>query len=129
MKTKIPKEKKVNIEFENAKFIILKLCSDIKFINWPREIKIAKKLLEKYNDIKFWESLEKYLSSHYIQGNSLSRFLIKENSYLLDEALAEHLRQNLVINNPPQVKMEENKVGEDRKIIKPTTSLLDFLNK
>ena len=103
-----------------------KLCQFIikKFvkgnINWPREIKIAQKLVKRFNSFDFWNNL-KELSS---PPPSLAWFLKPEGKAFL---LKEYESFNLKINKNI-VKLEKYKSGEDKNICKKPKTLLQFIN-
>jgi hypothetical protein len=87
--------------------------------NWPKEIKIAKKLLELY-DKNFWISfcLDSKLTS-------LSWFLTKEGkSFLITQK-----KINSLEKKPPEVHIiQDVKIGEDVQLNKKPRTVFDFLN-
>jgi hypothetical protein len=102
-----------------------KLCQFIvkKFvlgnINWPREIKIAQKLIKKFNTFDFWNNLKELGSP----PPSLAWFLKPEGkSFLIKEYESFNLKIDKNI-----VKLEKYKSGEDKNICKKPKTLLEFI--
>lgn len=77
---KIKKPKITNVVFENCKELIKLYIHTGDKINYPREIKIAKKLLKLIPDILFWRQYDPDRKFH-----SLSIFLTKECKKHLDK--------------------------------------------
>ncbi len=101
-----------------------------KFINEPktiwahptlikREMKIAKKLFT-IKPEKFWE--EAYLP---FKLNSLAWFVGKDGAKFIKE---EEKRQKLSLKPKQEFKIEEEKVGKDKKILFKPNTLMEFLN-
>jgi len=88
-------------------------------INWPREIKIAQKLVKKFNCFDFWDNLIELGSP----PPSLAWFLKSEGKAFL---LKEYELFNLNLNQNP-IKLEQNKVEQDKNICKKPKSLLEFI--
>ncbi|NBW09879.1 MAG: hypothetical protein EBR82_17825 [Caulobacteraceae bacterium] len=100
-----------------CQFIVKKYIN--KNINWPREIKIAQKLIKKLKEFEFWENLQDLKSS----PPSLAWFLKPEGkAFLLKEY--EKFKLNLKIEI---VKLEKNKVQDDKKICQKPKTLLEFI--
>ena len=59
-------------------YLVWKFCKDPNAISWPREISVAKKILAKYNDYKFWGSCDIGFKL-----NSLCFILTPKGKYLL----------------------------------------------
>ena len=102
-----------------------KLCQMIvkKFvkgnINWAREIKIAQKLVKKFNNFNFWDNLKNLGSP----PPSLAWFLKPEGkSFLLKEYELFNLNLNTNI-----VSLKQNKVEHDKIINKKPKTILEFL--
>ena len=88
-------------------------------INWPREIKIAQKLTKKLKEFQFWENLQDLKNP----PPSLAWFLKPEGkAFLLKEY--EKFKLNL---NTKTVKLEENKVQDDKKICQKPKTLIEFI--
>lgn len=88
-------------------------------INWPREIKIAQKLVKRFNSFGFWDNLKELGSP----PPSLAWFLKAEGKAFL---LREYENFNLNLNTEI-VKLEDNKVQYDKKICKKPKSLIEFI--
>ena len=88
-------------------------------INWPREIKIAKRLINKFNSFKFWLNLKELGS----KPPSLAWFLKPEGKSFL---LKEYEIFNLEIL-PIQIYLTENKLQKDKKICKKPKTLVEFM--
>ena len=108
------------------KIINHKLCQLIvkKFvkgnINWAREIKIAQKLVKRFNSFDFWDNIKELGSP----PPSLAWFLKAEGkAFILKEY--ESFSLNL---DKDKVILQENKVKEDKNICKKPKTLLEFIN-
>jgi hypothetical protein len=102
-----------------------KLCQLIvkKFIrgniNWAREIKIAQKLIKKFNCFEFWNNLKELGSP----PPSLAWFLKPEGkAFLLKEY--EAFKLNL---NKEEVILSKNKIGEDKNVCQKPKTLVQFI--
>lgn len=100
-----------------------KLCQFIikKYINqkidWPREIKIAQRLTKRFKEFQFWDNLRDF------KLPSLAWFLKSEGkAFLLSEY--EKFKLNL---NIKKIKLESNKIGNDKNIIFSPKNLIDFI--
>lgn len=90
-------------------------------INWPREIKIAQKLIKRFNNFNFWDNLKDLGSP----PPSLAWFLKPEGkSFLLKEYEMFSLNLNKEI-----IQLKNEKIEEDKKINKKPKTILDFLKK
>ena len=102
-----------------------KLCQFIikKYINqkidWPREIKIAQKLIKTYKGYPFWNGLKP------ANLPSLAFFLTEDGKKFIT---MEKMKDNLELDKPIKFEIEEKKVGEDKKVCKKPKSLLEFIN-
>ena len=87
---------------------------------WAREIKIAKKLFNKYPDVCFWNKVDLGFSL-----NSLAWLLSKEGNYALNI-------QRRIINSAPvrnkTYEISKRKFGKDKKITKRNKTLMEILN-
>lgn len=112
-------------------YLINKFISDKTSINYPREIKIAKKLGELSRDQRFWEYIPQ------TKVDSLCFFIKQDNfniiKYHHDEYVKaewkkfqENKQKNLDISKK-QITLFEEKVGEDIEIKKPLLSIKDFI--
>ena len=88
-------------------------------INWPREIKIAQKLIKKFKSFEFWDNLKDLGSP----PPSLAWFLKAEGKAFL---LKEYEDFNLNLNKE-EVILKENKVEQDKNICKKPKTLLEFI--
>jgi len=89
-------------------------------INWPREIKIAQRLVKRFDSFDFWDNLKDLGSP----PPSLAWFLKNEGkAFILSEY--EKFKLNL---NKENIVLEENKVQEDKNICKKPKTLLEFIN-
>lgn len=100
-----------------CQFIIKKYVKNN--INWPREIKIAQKLIKRFKSFDFWDNLIELKSP----PPSLAWFLKPEGKAFL---IKEYEKFNLNINDNIVV-LELNKVFEDKKICQKPKTLLDFI--
>lgn len=88
-------------------------------INWPREIKIAQRLVKKFNSFDFWDNLKELGSP----PPSLAWFLKAEGKAFI---LREYESFNLNLNTEI-IELEDNKVQHDKKICKKPKSLIEFI--
>ena len=88
-------------------------------INWPREIKIAQRLVKRFNSFDFWDNLKELGSP----PPSLAWFLKPEGKAFL---LKEYELFNLNLNQNI-IKLQENKIQEDKNICKKPKTLLEFI--
>ena len=102
-----------------------KLCQFIikKYINqkidWPREIKIAQKLIKTYKGYSFWNSLKD------LKLPSLAWFLTDEGKKFI---ATEQIKDKLNLERPEKIQLKENKLGEDKKVCQKPKSLLEFIS-
>lgn len=87
-------------------------------VNWPRDMKIAKKLLTLYPDFHFWEWL------NVAPAPSLAVFLTQDFLNYLADA---HKKFSLDITKKVEIKLESVKIGEDVHIVHKPKTLLEFL--
>lgn len=88
-------------------------------INWPREIKIAQKLIKKFNSYQFWDNLKDLGAP----PPSLAWFLKPEGKAFL---IKEYEKFNLKLNSL-QILLNKNKIGEDKKVCQKPKTLLEFI--
>jgi hypothetical protein len=111
------KGKEKNPAFEMCRFIVSKFIS--KNINWPREIKIAKKLIVNYPDFGYWRACNT------IDLPSLAFFLTHNGKNFLDQ---QKLRQSLKVESPEVFSLEKDKIGNDIIIVSSLKrTILDYL--
>jgi hypothetical protein len=98
-----------------CQFVIKKHIKDN--ISWPREIKIAQRLTRRFKEFEFWDNLRDF------KLPSLAWFLKSEGkAFLLSEY--EKFKLNL---NIEKIKLENNKIGNDKNIIFSPKNLIDFM--
>ena len=106
-----------NIDHKLCQFIVKKYIKVN--ISWPKEIKIAQKLIKKFNSFEFWNNLKQLGSS----PPSLAWFLKPEGkAFLLKEY--EGFRLNL---DREQIILKNNKIGQDKSICKKPKTLVEFI--
>jgi len=106
-----------NTNHKLCKLIVIKYIKGN--INWPREIKIAQKLVKKFNSFEFWDNLKELGSP----PPSLAWFLKSEGKAFL---LKEYESFNMNFNKE-QIELKENKLGEDKKVCQKPKSVLEFI--
>jgi len=92
-------------------------------INWPKEMKLAKKLIAFCDDIKFWEQVKKDIHneydlcslSYYLTTNGKASISKQKNSFFLDKI------------DKQSYTLEEDKVSEDLNLEQKPKTLKDFL--
>ena len=109
-----------NTLHNKCKLLVSHFCAHAKFVNWGKEIKIAKKLLADNSEVKYWLSLQ--LSKPIF---SLSWFLTKEGKDFLQVS---KLKQNLVLPKASERAILKDKIGEDKQIEKKPQTIFEFLN-
>lgn len=87
--------------------------------NWPKEIKIAKGLILKYKDYKFWNNLKDF------KLPSLAWFLTKDGKNFLELQLKV---QNLKIKKNTIFNIKDEKFGDDKVVVRKPKNLFEFLN-
>ena len=100
-----------------CQFIIKKYIKNN--INWPREIKIAQKLIKKIDSFDFWKNLQELKSP----PPSLAWFLKSEGKSFL---FKEYGKFKLIFETK-SIKIYENKIGEDKKVCQKPKNLLEFI--
>ena len=99
-----------------CQFIVKKFVK--KNIVWPKEIKIAKTLIQTYKYFKYWNNVTE------VNLPSLAWFLTDDGKNFLSK---EYLKQKLKFDQPENIPLKENKVGEDKKVCQKPKSLLEFI--
>jgi len=88
-------------------------------VNWPREIKIAQKLIKKLKEFEFWKNLQNLKSP----PPSLAWFLKPEGkAFILKEY--EKFKLNL---SHKEIQIEKYKIGEDKNILQKPKTLIEFI--
>jgi len=106
-----------NINHKLCQFIVKKYIKVN--INWPREIKIAQRLIKRFKEFEFWDNLQELKSP----PPSLAWFLKPEGKAFL---LAEYEKFKLNLNQK-EIKIEKYKINEDKKICQKPKTLLEFI--
>lgn len=109
-----------NTLHNKCKLLVSHFCSGAKYISWPKEIKIAKQLLQKNKEVKFWLSLQ--LPKPIF---TLSWFLTDDGKRFLQVS---KLKQNLELPKPSERVIFKDKIGEDKEVTKKPKTIFDFLN-
>jgi hypothetical protein len=109
-----------NTLHNKCKLLVSHFCAHAKFVNWGKEIKIAKKLLADNSEVKYWLSLQ--LSKPIF---SLSWFLTKEGKDFLQVS---KLKQNLVLPKASERAILKDKIGEDKQVSQKPKTIFEFLN-
>jgi hypothetical protein len=99
-----------------CQFIIKKYIKEK--VNWPREIKIAQKLTKIHKGYSYWDNLKE------LKLPSLAWFLTDEGKVFM---ATESIKQKMIIEKPIKYQLEENKIGEDKKVCQKPKSLLEFI--
>lgn len=115
----------IKTDHQKCKFLVSKFVEKDN-ANWPREIKIAKKLIKIYPDIQLWFDLKLEFKL-----NSLAFFLTDDGKKEMTALRFNKAKENVLDFFPKgTTSFNEEKLGEDKKVELPkTNSLLDFLKK
>ena len=114
------KKRSTKAEATLTKYIVSKFLPDLAQSRWPHERAIAKKLVQKYPDKRFWETLPPYPKLY-----SLSWFLKFQSYYLSDHTLVYKATGEQVAKD---YNFQKEKIGEDFKIDKKPKNTLDFFD-
>jgi hypothetical protein len=103
--------------------------------NWPRDMKVATRLLKKFPEHGFWEWLEPYpLVSNlaFLQNKEILDTLKERYSLFLQQKdlkrSKEKLKESFDSKAAISYNEENSKVGEDIHIVKKPRTLKEFLN-
>ena len=88
-------------------YLVWKFCKDPAKVSWPKEISIAKKMLAKYSEYKFWGACD-----FGFKLNSLCFLLTPKGKYLLEVELKKYKFRMSPKKKAPRL---GEKVGEDYK--------------
>ena len=100
--------------------LVKKFLSKEAVINWPKQIKLAKQLLELYPNIDFWDKATPPDENIW----SLAWFLTEAGTSFLKN---QHLIQNTTEDLPQHnYNFKKEKIGEDFTVNKKTKNPLDF---
>ena len=86
--------------------------------DWPREIKISQKLIKNYNGYSFLNSLKD------LKLPSLAWFLTDEGKKFI---ATEQIKDKLILERPEKIELQENKLGQDKKVCQKPKSMLEFI--
>jgi hypothetical protein len=89
--------------------------------NWPQEMRICARLIKKYPEREFWQTITLGWSP-----NSLCYFLAKSGGKLLEDSYKEYLK-NPPAKKRPEIVLSDEKQGEDYVSDKKIKNLRDFL--
>ena len=87
-------------------------------VNWPREIKIAQKLVKIYKNYNFWNNLKE------LKLPSLAWFLTDEGKNFLNLQIQV---DKLKIKPKIIYKIQEIKIGQDKKTCQKPKTVLEFI--
>lgn len=104
-----------------CQYIISSFLKSQKDISWPREMKMAQKIVKEYPDPTFWKSVDKN-----IKYNSLNFFLSEDGKKFL---ISQKNLFDFKLKEPDNIVLEEHKVAEDVKIPVFKATIMDFLKK
>ncbi len=108
-----------------CQYIVDNFCIDPKQVNWAREIKIAKKLVKMFPEMRFWEALSRKVI---VPGFTLSKLLMVENLYELGKLHEQYLELAAQLPEILIVNLGDQKVGEDILTAKPEKkTVLEFI--
>ena len=88
-------------------------------VNWPREIKIAQRLIKKFKSFEFWDNLKELGSP----PPSLAWFLKAEGKAFL---IKEYESFNMNFDKKV-IHLKQNKISEDKNICQKPKSLIEFI--
>ena len=91
---------------------------------WPREMKMASKLIKEYN----LEFLMWVIPPYGKKVPSLAYFMADYGKQYLSEQFFNFKKNTLTQPEKPAIILDENKVGEDVVIVHKPKSLKDFIN-
>lgn len=87
-------------------------------INWPREVKIAQKLIKKYKGYDFWNLLDN------AKLNSLAWFLSEDG----EKFIAINVKKQSLKEAKKEIfKIAKEKIGEDKNTCQKPKSILQFI--
>ncbi len=113
-----PEERKL------AKFIVSKFMPDLPASQWAKQRAMANKLIKKFPDLKFWQTLPRP-SSEVVKFFSLSWFISNKLGahYLNDHSL---IYNRVEEPTKKDYNFQEEKIGEDFKVKNKPKTPLDF---
>ena len=114
-------------KLSNAQILIKKFIDSESFSNsnfWPREMKMASKMIRQYN----LEFLMWVIPPYNRKVPSLAYFIADYGKQYLSEQFFNFKKNTLTFPEKPAIITEENKIGEDKIISQKPKTLKDFLN-
>jgi len=114
-------------KLSNAQILIKKFIDSESFSNsgfWPREMKMASKMIRQYN----LEFLMWVIPPYNRKVPSLAYFMSDYGKQYLSEQFFNFKKNTLTFPEKPAIITEENKIGEDKIISQKPKTLKDFLN-
>lgn len=114
-------------KLSNAQILIKKFIDSESFSNsgfWPREMKMASKMIRQYN----LEFLMWVIPPYNRKVPSLAYFMADYGKQYLSEQFFNFKKNTLTFPEKPAIITEENKIGEDKIISQKPKTLKDFLN-
>jgi hypothetical protein len=115
-------QKVLKTKYPDYKSLIKKFLKDyktLKPVDWAREVKICKTLVEKHG----FDFLKLHFNNFKL--NSLAWFLTKDGNALL---LLEKVKQKTLTFTQERAIIEEEKIGEDIQVYRKPKSLKEFIN-
>ena len=113
-------------KLSNAQILIKKFVAPESFSNkgfWPREMKMASKMIQEYN----LEFLMWVIPPYNRKVPSLAYFQADYGKQYLSEQFFNFKKNNLTFPEKPSIIIEESKVGEDIIIPRKLKTLKDFI--
>jgi hypothetical protein len=110
-----------NLEFENCKKILGLLLADLKGINWPKEMRMAKKILKEFPRVT--ELKEVSLTP---KPTTLSWYLTEQGKIFLCKVISQI---PLDLEERKTYTVESQRVGEDKEYEQAPQTILDFIKK
>ena len=102
-----------------CKFIVSKFCAKSESLSWPKQIKLAKQLLEARPEFSFWETFDLknkiFCLSWFLTSDGQEALSIHEKKLKLDLA---PIKQHTILTD---------KIGEDLSIRSKPKTLFEFI--
>jgi hypothetical protein len=105
--------------YQLCQLIVSKFVASTEKINWGREFKYAKILVDKFPELKFWQNF--HVTT---KPKSLNFFLKGQGLKLLIQS---RQMTGLEIEKPESYVLESQKIGEDFVIEKTPKTVIDFI--
>ena len=120
-------------KFGPKKLLSLLLSKEAKISNWPREMKMAKKLFSLCSNPAFWNSLivgsDVFTLSFFSteQGKSILNNHYKKFIARKVEKVKQEEFEDSLVKPTQEIELEQDKVGEDYKVSKKPTNFNDYI--